>query len=455
MITRAERRDVLRSTVGGALLIALAVVVVALLLGRGPSYTLHARFANAGQLIEGGQVQVAGRKVGTIADITLSDDGQADVELSIDDDHLTPLRAGTRAAIRAVGQAGVASRFVELTPGPARAPELRDGATLPLTQTSGIVDLDQLLNAFGPSQRRAVAALVDHSAEVFAGSGARYFNAMLRRLSPAVVETQATVRELAYDRRALGDLIRTSADASRALASRPGDLEGAAVNAARTFAAIDRERAALASVLVRAPGVLAHATGTLARTSRTVDAVRPALRAVPAAARPLRGLLAEMTPALSDSAPVVASLDKQLPALRQSLSGLRRLDGPGVAALRSLAPALREMQPMLRGLRYYAPDFLLGVTNGLAGLLASSYNSGGHYARLSFVQFTQNTLSGFPSALLTKFPLVPGLLNLRTRLLAPCPGSAEPPAPDRSNPWVPEKGLCDPGASIPESVNTP
>jgi len=110
---------------------------------------------------------------------------------------------------------------------------------------------------------------------------------------------------------------------------------------------------------------------------------------------------------------------------------------------------------MLTGLRYYAPDFILGVTNGLAGLLSSNYNYGGHYARLSFVQNLQNSLTGIPAGQLTKYPLVPGLFDLRTGLDAPCPGSGAPPAPDGSNQWVPDRTLCDPTHNIPASVNEP
>ncbi len=439
----------------------VVVVVVGLALAGlvawlgGDSYTVNARFDHASQLIKGGDVQVAGRRIGAIKDITLTASGEANVKLSIDDEDLVPLRSGTRATIRALSQAGVASRFVDLTLGPESAAVVRDGEVLPSSQTRSIVDLDELLNTFGPEQRKDVAALIDESAHVFAGSGARSFNAMLAKLDPALGEVQGMMRELAYDRQSLGRFVRTAAVASQAVARQPARLEGAVVNAARTFEAIADERDALASGLQRAPSVLRQATGTLRRASVAVDAIRPTLREVPPAARPARRLLRRATPALGQSQPVVARLVKQMPALRQSLAGFKTLGRPGVDALRSIAPAVEGSDPLLKGLRYYAPDFLLGVTNGLAGLLSSNYNDGGHYARLSFLQSTQTTISGIPSALLTKFPLVPGLLNWRTRLTAPCPGSAQPPAPDGSNAYVPDPTLCEPAHGIPASVNQP
>ncbi|UTI66751.1 MlaD family protein [Paraconexibacter antarcticus] len=444
-----------RAFAGAGAFVVGAAVLLWVLIGSGGGYTIHARFANAGQLIKGNDVQVAGRKVGTIRDITLTPNGEADVRLSISDGSITPLHQGTRASIRAVGQAGVASRFVDLTLAPPSAPEIADGSVLPASQTTGIVDLDALLDTFGPDQRRDVAALIDHSSQVFAGSGSRYFHSMLGKLDPAMGEVQKVLQELAFDRGALARLIHTGALASRAVAAQPSELDGAVVNAARTFTALAQVRDPLGDALHRAPAVLQQARGTLRRTSVAVQALRPTLRAVPAAAGPLRAVATEAAPALLGARPAVRDLIGQLPALRRSLRGLPQLEQPGVAALRAVAPAAEGLRPILRGLRYYAPDFLLGVTNGLAGLLSSSYNRSGHYARLSFEVNGQTEVSGLASELLTKFPTVPGLLNARTHLLAPCPGSAAPPAPDHSNPWIPDASLCDPRDSIPASVNIP
>ncbi len=43
---------------------------------------------------------------------------------------------------------------------------------------------------------------------------------------------------------------------------------------------------------------------------------------------------------------------------------------------------------------------------------------------------------------------MPGrLVGYRTGLVARCPGAAAEPAPDGSNPWVPDPTLCDPAHS--------
>ena len=110
----------LRSAVVGkllaivALVAALAVVGSVLLGAGGPDYVVRARFADAGQLVKGNLVQVAGVKVGSVHGIRLTPDGQAEIAMKIDDAAYRPLRRGTRAIIRQASLSGVANRYIDL-----------------------------------------------------------------------------------------------------------------------------------------------------------------------------------------------------------------------------------------------------------------------------------------------------------------------------------------------------
>jgi len=437
-------------------LLALAVLACAVVLfNGGADYTLHAQFLNADGLVKGGRVEVAGRKVGSIADIGVSRDGQARVELSISDRDVAPLHVGTRAAIRAVGQAGLANRYVNLTPGPDSDAELGDGATLSTEQTSSVVNIDALLSSFGPNNRRRFQQLVAHGAEIYAGSGARSFNDMLRRFAPATREFAAVTREVALDRRALSELIDTAATASTAVAGRADELTAALQNAAVSFKALAADRAALSGTLSRAPAVLRQATGTLQRTDATVTALRPALRAVPDAARPLRAFVARTDATLRDARPVMAQLATELPQLNTALRGLRPLERPLVEALETTGTAMGAMRPTLRATRLYGPDLILGVFAGLVGITTGPYDARGHYGKLNFIQSPQTLSSGPLAELLQANPLAPGLLNTRTKLTRRCPGGLIPPAPDGSNPWDLGAALCTHAHDAPASVNQP
>lgn len=429
----------------------VATVAVALVLTRDTTYEIHARFTSASLLVTGGSAKIAGRKVGTITHIGVTADGQADVTLRLADH----LRRGTRAAIRSVGQAGITNRFVDLIPGPQGEPDLEDGAVLDTTQTAAVVNLDAVLDSFGPEQRAGFSALIANSASIYAGSGAPAFNAMLARLDPALASVGEMSTQLASDRAALGELIHTAAQTADAIGSRSPDLEGAVASTAQAFGAIARRRRDLSDLLARAPAVLRQARGALAQTGEAVSTLRPALRAVPATGPPLRAFLRRAATVLPRTSPVIAKLRGQIPALSASLRGLPRLRGAAVPALNRAARAFDDSRHILRGLRYYGSDLLLGLFNGLAGVATANHGRWGHYARLEFVQPPQTSLGGLLSGLLEKQPLAPGLFELRTNLLRRCPGGNTPPAPDGSSPWVLPDGLCDHADDTPAEVNQP
>jgi hypothetical protein len=214
--------------------------------------------------------------------------------------------------------------------------------------------------------------------------------------------------------------------------------------------------------LARAPAVLGQATTTLDLAGESVTELQPALRDIPAAARPLRGFLGRINETLPAATPVAADLRAQLPALTESLNGFPRLERSLIPALQSTTRTLKGLQPILGPLRLYAPDLILGVVNGLAGVAVGNYTAVGHYARLEFVQPPQTLLSGMLSQTLTGAPLVPGLFDQKSHQTQRCPGGALPPAPDGSNAnigkgveWAPGKPLCDQSQSMSPDVNRP
>lgn len=439
----------------GPLVLAVAIAVAAwVLLGGGDgSVKLHARFENAGQLVKGAEVRIAGRRVGKIGDITLADNGQADVAFTVTDGAVLPLHEGTHATIRLPGQASVAGRIIELTPGPDAAPRLQDGAVLGTSDTTGIVDIDAVLNALDPATRRDVRGIVAEAASVFAGSGARSFNGMLAEFNPAVAQLRGVATELGDSRRSLQRVLRASATVTHALAVRRDDLVGAVASTGQVVSTLASQRRALAETLDAAPPALARVRGTLQDLRRTVSRLRPTLRLAVPATVALRGLLRVGGPALRRTAPVLDQAASLAPATTRALRAVAKT-APGLtAALSAAAPVVKRAMPILRGLRYYGADFVLGLFSGLAGNATANYDANGHYGRIEFVVSPQSAAAGSGSSFFSKVDL--GLLKPRTGLTARCPGATVPPAPDGSNPWVPDPTLCDPSESVSASVDQP
>ena len=434
----------------------LGVVGVALLVfSAGSSYTIDAHFLDASKLVPGGEVEIAGRQVGSVSSVGLTADGEANIKLSIDDPSVVPLHLGTRAYVRAVGQGGIKNNYVALTPGLASAAQIPDGGVLPATQTTSEVNYDAILDSFGPAQRANLDRLIANGARVFAGSGAHYFNATLAKLEPALAELTDFSGQLALDPGALSELVQSGSAAAGAIASQSTSLTSAVTHTARVLGAIAAHRAALSDALARMAPVLVQARGTLARTGTALTALRPTLHDLVPVAAPLRSFLTQFDAVLPMVAPVLSNLRQQLPALDSSLVGLPPLVSLATRALDTLGPAMKGLTPIFHGLRFYGSDLVLGAFAGLIGIALAEYNGDGHYAKANFVQSLQTLVAGPLSQELSAHPLVPGILATRTGLTRRCPGGNQPPAPDGSNPWNLGPKYCTASQDEPASVNVP
>src|SRR3954462_3483818 len=91
--------------------LAVASVVIALRRRRGASpHEYDLLFQNAGQLVKDDDVQVGGRRIGSVRDIKLTNDNQAKVTIEVEKD-FSPLHEGTTATIRQTSLSGIANRY--------------------------------------------------------------------------------------------------------------------------------------------------------------------------------------------------------------------------------------------------------------------------------------------------------------------------------------------------------
>ena len=420
----------------GALVVA-AVAVFFVFTGSEP-YRVNARFVDAGQLVEGGTVQIGGRKVGSIETISLADDGVANLVLAIDDDEAAPLRRGTIARIRTVGLTGVANRFVEIQPGPTTGAEIEDGDVLSTAETRGIVDLDVLFNAFDPKSREHLQSIIRNGEAVFKGK-TDAANRGLAYLAPFLFQSKELAAELVHDRVALERLLQTGAVTARALASRPDDISQGITSTATTLRAIASQREALASALENAPALLERPDGVLGGLRTVLTETRPALRELRPVAPRLVRVLRELVPTSRQAIPVLEQTRALFGPLIDGLDGLPTLQRSAVPALRSSVNTLIALMPILDGLRPYTPEIANGVVSGLGARAAGYFDANGHFARINLNQPPQG-ISGI-------FNPGTGLGGFETKQGFRCPGGAVEPADDGSNPYVEDPDHCDPAAS--------
>ena len=102
---------------------ALATVgLAACAAGGDDGYRVRAIFDNAASAVPGGEVRIAGAKVGRVESMDVTSDKRAALVLQIDDDRFTPFRADARCSIRP--QSLISEKFVECEPGTAGHPRL-------------------------------------------------------------------------------------------------------------------------------------------------------------------------------------------------------------------------------------------------------------------------------------------------------------------------------------------
>jgi phospholipid/cholesterol/gamma-HCH transport system substrate-binding protein len=104
-----ERRMSPVGRIAAVAAIGLAVLATALLLLGGDDYHVRARFESAAGMVKGNVVQIAGKPVGVVSGIHLSDDGQAELDLKIDGRY-APLRRWTQVALRLASLSSPAGR---------------------------------------------------------------------------------------------------------------------------------------------------------------------------------------------------------------------------------------------------------------------------------------------------------------------------------------------------------
>jgi phospholipid/cholesterol/gamma-HCH transport system substrate-binding protein len=436
---------VARGAVLGALLAVVAVVAIVLLSGNGGTqYKLV--FQNAGQLVTGDEVQVGGQKVGSVDEILLTSNNEAEVKITVDGSY-APLHEGTTATIRLTSLSGVANRYIALSPGPNNAPALHGGTTIPSDKTTSVVDLDQLFNTFDPATRRGLQQVIQGSAVQYAGKGAQV-NASAKYFSPAIVTTDQLVRELTRDQQLLTQAIVNGASVTGAIAQRAPQLSSLVRNLNGTMGAIASQNASLSQALGVLPDTLRQGNSTFRDFRAALDDLDPLVNASKPATKHLAQFFREFRPLVNESVPTFASLSRlvsepgasnDLTDIVRQLPALQRIGSP---TFRDSIQAMRQGQSVIDFLRPYAPD-LVGWFRDF-GQTSANYDANGHYVRVMpvFGIFQYHDNGNGTSSL---NPVSPSqrLQGIAHGFLQRCPGAASQPRPDGSNPYVPAGFDCN------------
>jgi ABC-type transporter Mla subunit MlaD len=370
----------------GALTVLVVIVAVFLAYNANnglpfvPSYSLNVQVADASELTHGAEVHIGGALVGFVdsVDAERARSGQPIAVLRLKlDKSIGKLPVDSSFAIRLKGSIG--QKYLAISEGTSKR-TLANGATVPLSQTSSAVDLDQVLSMFSPPTRRGVIASTVGFSDGLTGRGPDV-NDAIGAFVPLLGDLEPVARNLASPHTDLAGFLR-------GLESLAGTLAPVARTQAALFVSLDETFRALAgvsvpylqdaisdtppafdAVIADSPTIRPFLTDTVSLFSE----LRPGIATLPAASP----VFADAFTAGARNLPGTAALDRRLVSLSDTLEGYGQTPAvqQGIDRLTLTASSLRPPLAFLTPAQTSCNYVTLFLRN-VASLLSESSSSG-------------------------------------------------------------------------------
>lgn len=323
-------------------------------------YQLKAVFQNATNIGLGSPVRIAGVDVGKVVGVSNYRDangtptGSALVTMDLSNSALPIHRDATLKIRPKLFLEG--NFFMQLSPGSASAPDLHSGSTVPMTQTSAPVQIDQVLSSLQADTRANLQTLLKGYGDAIDGkplpgedaSQVPYVRGMTAGqalnhsldYSPQALRGTALVNQafLGRDPHDLSKLVAGLQRVSAALNTNEGVLQDFITNFNRTMAAFASQQTnlqqsihLLGPVLTKAHSALFHLNQSFPPTRAWAREILPGVRETPAtinasfpwveqtrrlvSPRELGGLVRQLRPAVHDLSGVTDESLKLIPQL--------------------------------------------------------------------------------------------------------------------------------------------
>lgn len=332
---------------------------------RAKTYEVKIPFNEATQLAEQSDVRISGVNVGKVQKIELSPDGDQAYATTAIDAQYAPLPESTRAILRTKTLLG--ETYIELSPGDRQGPELEDGGVLPQANIAESVQLDEIFRTFDARTRAAFQEWMQEAAVAVNGQGQNLSYA-IGGLEPTFTEFDKLFRVLDSQRLAVGQLFSNGATTFQALRGRQGELGDLIESSNAVFQTTARRNRDIEALFRAFPTFLDESRLTLQRLKGFSENANP--------------LMKQLVPAAEELSPTLISISKLAPEAKAFFEGLGpviKLSPEGFAAvrevfrddfpplLRAVDPFLRNLNPLLVGLKLYRVE----VTSFFANLAAT------------------------------------------------------------------------------------
>lgn len=366
-------------------------------------YRFQIRFGEATQLAQQADVRISGVPVGKVVKLELGPGQTTDATIQLDERY-APIPRDSRAILRSKTLLG--ETFVELTPGHKSNGLLAEGGTLPDSQVSKTVELDEIFRSLDPRTRHSFQVWMQSLAVGIAGRG-QDLNSAFGNLAPFAEDTNTLLQTLDDQNQAVQQLVRNTGTVFNALSARSDQLTGLIRNSNTVFGTIADRNEQLQETFKAFPTFERESILTLNRLNRFTREANPIITQLRPVARQLTPTLVaagRLAPSFRDFfvnlGPLITAAKPGLPAFRQFLADAR-------PALGQLDPFTRSLNPFLGYIADFLPEldgFVGNITAATqAFVLEGSKQLPIHYLR-TVSQFSPEGLSIYPQRLATNRP---------------------------------------------------
>jgi ABC-type transporter Mla subunit MlaD len=285
-------------------------------------FRVNAVFSSANSIKAGSFVRIAGVNVGKVVDVSrYQNTSAAKVTMEIDDNGL-PIHTDAQLKIRPrIFLEG--NFFVDLRPGTPSAPTVSDGGTIPITQTSTPVQLDQVLTSLQYASRSDLQTLLQ---QLGIGLDTKPTPAENAQVDPEVRDTtggEALNKALYWTPQAFKG---TAIVNQGFLGEQHNDLSKFIKGLAATSTQLDKNEASLSDLITNFAGTM---------------------RALGSNPQALQQSIALLGPTVSNTYTALGNLDKSLPALSAFSAALIPAAQGTPAVVAAGIPWAKQATPLL------------------------------------------------------------------------------------------------------------
>jgi len=349
---------------------------------RAQGYRVDVAFPEATGLTKDIEVRAAGIPIGSVVDVAIDERAHRAVATLDLESEYAPLASDARAILRRKTLLG--ETFVEIATGTASAPRLADGGRLADGRVAKTVELDEVLQTYDPTTRRAFQ-IWQRELGTAGGERGESLNNALGQLPDFTKRGADLLAVLDEQESAVRGLVRDTGEVYAALTQDEGKLRSLITGSHGVFRQTADQRNSLAEAFTIFPAFLSESKLTLNRLERFSRDTRPLVRDLRPVARELKPTVRAVRALAPDLKRFFMNFDQQITASRRGVPALREVLDETRPLFRSLGPFLSEFNPIFEWLevhQHLVADFLSYGASGLSDTTSTAPSGEtGHYLR--------------------------------------------------------------------------